>query len=234
MIFTRDTLDYLVQVKKNNSKEWYEGNKQRYNDVLLDPLKQLVTELTEVMTEIDPAFETDPRVDRTISRIYRDTRFSKDKSLYKDRMWISFKKKGQDKNDFPVFFFEVSPDGYFFGMGFFSASVKSMNAIREKIDRNEQSFLKIVHDLERQLLFQPEGESYKRSKYEGSNEDVANWYNRKNVYLISYSKTVDDLFSKQLVNHLKQGFQSLTPLYRFFVDALGEQWLKDEGFELGR
>jgi len=234
MIFTSNTLDYLIEVKKNNSKEWYEANKQRYNDVLLTPLKQLVSELTETMTAIDPAFETEPRVDRTISRIYRDTRFSKDKSLYKNRMWITFKKKGQDKVDFPTFFFEISPDGYFFGMGFFSASVKSMNAIREKINRDEKGFLKLVRQLERSEIFQLEGESYKRGKYEGNSEDVAKWYNRKNVYLISYSKTVDDLFTEQLVDQLKQGFQSLAPMYRFFVDALNEEWLRDEGFEWGK
>jgi len=232
MIFTRETLDYLVQVKKNNSKEWYEANKNRYNDVLITPLKQLVTELSATMAAIDPEFQLEPRVDRTISRIYRDTRFSKDKSLYKDRMWITFKKKGQDKNDFPVFFFEVSPDGYFFGMGFFSASVRSMNAIRSKIDRGEKKFLEVVGRLETGGVFKVEGDMYKRSRYGGETPAITSWYNRKNIYLISYSDKLDDVFDPELAGKLKTGFESLTPLYRFFVDALVEAELKEEGFEL--
>ncbi|MCL2560643.1 MAG: DUF2461 domain-containing protein [Turicibacter sp.] len=231
MIFKQDTLDYLRDVKKNNSKTWFVENKDRYNDSLLEPLKELVEQLTATMLDIDATFVVEPRVDRTISRIYRDTRFSKDKSLYKNRMWVTFKKKGSDKVDFPTFFFEVSPDGFFYGMGFFSASVKSMNAIRTKIDADEQAFLVIIQRVKDAGIFLPEGESYKRNRYEGVESEVASWYNRKNLYLINYSEHVDELFSEDLPQRLKEGFDSLAPLYRFFTDALFEQMLKDEGFE---
>ena len=230
MLFEQDMLDFLRDVKENNSKEWFLENKMRYESSLMVPLKELVMQLTETMLRIDPEFETEPRVDRTISRIYRDTRFSKDKSLYKNRVWITFKKKGKDKVDYPVFFFEVSPSGFFYGMGFYGASLKSMNAIREKIDADEKKFIQIIDEINNENIFSLEGDLYKRNRYQGAEEKVANWYNRKNVYLICHSENINEIFSDQFVCRLKEGYETLAPIYHFFTEALNEQWLKDEGF----
>ena len=231
MIFKQDTLDYLSDVKKNNSKEWFAENKERYNDSLLLPLKEFVVQLSDVMLGIDPEFEVEPRVDRTISRIYRDTRFSKDKSLYKNKAWVTFKKKGKDKVDYPAFFFELSPAGFYYGMGFFSASVKSMNAIRDKIDADEKKFIQITDQLHRKNTFSPEGEVYKRNRYHGMEDKIASWYNRKNLYLIHHSENVNEIFSDKFVQRLKEDYDSLSSIYRFFTEALDEEWLKSEGFE---
>jgi len=231
MIFKQDTLDYLNDVKKNNSKEWFAENKERYNHSLLLPLKEFVVQLSDVMLKMDPEFETEPRVDKTISRIYRDTRFSKDKSLYKNKAWVTFKRKGKDKVDYPVFFFELSPYHFFYGMGFFSASIKSMNAIRDKIDADEKKFIQIIDQIQTKNIFSPEGELYKRNRYQGTEEKVSNWYNRKNLYLMHYSENINEIFSDKLVERLEEDYDSLSSIYRFFTDALDEEWLKSEGFE---
>jgi len=231
MIFKQDTLDYLDEVKRNNSREWYLENKERYNDSLLSPLKEFVVQLTEVMLNIDPEFEVEPRVDRTISRIYRDTRFSKDKSLYKNRAWVTFKRKRQSNVDYPTFFFELSSSGFYYGMGFYSASVKSMDALREKIDADEKKFIQLVDEIYRKKIFSLEGELYKRNRYQGVEEKVKDWYNRKNLYLLHYSENVNELFSNDFIEQLKEDYASLTAIYRFFTHALDEQWLKSEGFE---
>jgi len=230
-MFTQDTLDYLNEVKKNNSKEWFSENKERYNESLLLPLKEFVMQLRDVMLDIDAQFEVEPRVDRTISRIYRDTRFSKDKSLYKDRAWVTFKKKGQSNVDYPAFFFEVSPVGFCYGMGFYSASVKSMRAIREKIDAEEKSFVQLVDEIDRQKVFSPEGELYKKNRYQGFDAKLADWYNRKNLYLIHHSEHVSELFVADFIEKMKEDYRALKAFYRFFTQALDEQWLKSEGFE---
>ena len=231
MIFEPDTLDFLRDVKKNNCKAWFLENKVRYENSLMKPLKALVVELTDLMLQIDEEFEVEPRVDRTISRIYRDTRFSKDKSLYKNAMWITFKKKGRDNVDYPAFFFQLTPYEFFYGLGFYSASVKSMNAIRDMIMQNEKKFKQIIEEIYNKKVFSLEGELYKRNRYKGSDEEIANWYNRKNLYLIYYSKNMNELFDDQFLKYLKSGFESLAPIYDFFTQALSEQWLKDEGFE---
>ncbi|MDA8210412.1 MAG: DUF2461 domain-containing protein [Clostridia bacterium] len=86
--FSKSTLDFLKNLKANNNKVWFETHKQDYQEYLLKPLKDLVMDLSSFMLSIDPYLETKPAVNKTISRIYRDTRFSKDKSPYKSTMWI--------------------------------------------------------------------------------------------------------------------------------------------------
>jgi uncharacterized protein (TIGR02453 family) len=231
MNFEQDALDFLRDVKKNNSKVWFLENKSRYEQSLMSPLKALVIELTDPMLKIDPEFQVEPRVDRTISRIYRDTRFSKDKNLYKNTVWITFKKKGRSNVDYPAFFFQLTPNEFFYGMGFFSASIKSMNAIRDKIDADENKFIEIIDGIYNKKVFSPEGELYRRNRYQGTEGKIASWYNRKNLYLIHQSENINEIFSDQFIQCLKVGYESLAPMYHFFIEALNEQWLKDEGFD---
>ncbi len=87
------------------------------------------------MLTIDPSFGIRPAVDKTISRIYRDTRFSKDKSLFKSTMWLTFKRPRKDWKDAPAYFLEISPDSYRYGMGYYSVSSDTMYKFREMIDK---------------------------------------------------------------------------------------------------
>ena len=87
--FSRESITFLSEVKRQNSKEWYEKNKSVYKSYLLEPFQNIVESLTPVMQIIDPHIEVTPAIGKTISRIYRDTRFSKDKSQFRDRMWLT-------------------------------------------------------------------------------------------------------------------------------------------------
>lgn len=78
--FSQNASAFLRDLAANNNKAWFEAHRQEYEEHLLEPLKALVSDLSGFMLSIDPDFMTIPAVDRTISRIYRDTRFSKDKS----------------------------------------------------------------------------------------------------------------------------------------------------------
>ncbi|VTR59315.1 Uncharacterised protein [Serratia fonticola] len=69
-----------------------ENNKTAYEKYLLEPFQHLVKSLTPIVQEIDKNIEVSPKIGKTISRIYRDTRFSKDKSRFRDRMWLTFKR----------------------------------------------------------------------------------------------------------------------------------------------
>ena len=86
MPITEKTLDFLSENRQRNDRNRFHENKSAYMNDVLVPLIELVNELAPIMLEIDPCFETSPKAGKTISRIYRDTRFSRDKSLYRDTM----------------------------------------------------------------------------------------------------------------------------------------------------
>ena len=87
MAFSAKTLDFLFENRLQDSRDWFLDHKDTYQAVLLEPMKDLVRSLTPVMLEIDAKVTTEPRVDKTICRLRRDTRYSHDKSLYRDTMW---------------------------------------------------------------------------------------------------------------------------------------------------
>lgn len=89
--FSRKTLKFLRKLKANNDKAWFEGHRADYEEFVLQPLRSLVVDLGDFVLDIDPRFEITPAVNKTISRIYRDTKFSKDKSPFRSTVWITSK-----------------------------------------------------------------------------------------------------------------------------------------------
>jgi uncharacterized protein (TIGR02453 family) len=211
--FPRQTPEFLRDLAANNRKAWFEAHRDQYATLLQDPLRHLAAALAAPLLAIDPDLATLPG--KVVSRIHRDTRFSRDKSPYKTTMWLTFKRPLKEWQDAPVFFFELAPDAYRYGMGFYAASRETMDALRRVIDTRPGAFRKAVAFLKNQDRFVVEGESYRRLLREGLPPDLASWYQRKNIYLVCNRQDVDGLFSQNLVSELSTGFNVLAPFYHW-------------------
>jgi uncharacterized protein (TIGR02453 family) len=219
--FSPKAFQFLKNLKTNNNKQWFKAHRAAYEQYLLQPLRDLVTDLTDFMLGIDLSFEVRPAVNKTISRIYRDTRFSKDKSPYRDCMWIVFKRPGKEWSRWGIgYFLEINPTWYRYGMGFYDAAPDIMARLRQRIDDNPKDFLKAVAWFDQQDIFQLEGEQYKRPKGPDKPEPIRTWYNHKSFYLSCNRKIDKALMSAQLVDDLKEGFGITVPLYHYLCDTL--------------
>lgn len=214
--FTPQTFEFLIELSINNNKGWFESNRGRYESFVLRPLLELASDLGPFMITIDPSFDIRPGVDKTISRIRRDTRFPKDKSPYRSNLWITFKRKSTDWKDDPSYFFEIFPDWYRFGMGYYNAPKQAMDRMRNFIEYRTVEFRDIISSCKGRIDFAVEGERYKRIINSDIPQDLLEWYQKKDIYL-SCSRRMDDLlFGPGLVDDLKEGFGKLTVLYNFF------------------
>ncbi len=214
--FSSKTLKFLRGLKANNNKAWFQSHKADYEEYVLQPLRDLVTDLGDFMLDIDPCFEITPVINKTISRIYRDTRFSKDKSPYRSTMWFTFKNQNKDWTTLVCgYFFELSPASYRYGMGFYNAAPAIMSKFREMIDENPKEFARAISFLDKQKTFVLEGDKYKRIIDKTKPEKIQNWYQRKNVYLVCNRKIDDVLFSDKLVDDLINGFGLIAPFYHY-------------------
>lgn len=216
--FTHATFDFLRKLRSHNDKSWFETHKSDYRDHVLLPLQALTAELGSLMQSIDPEIEITPG--KVISRAHRDTRFSKDKSPYKTSHWMTFKRSRKEWQNFPAFFFEISPDGYRYGMGFFSADRGTMDRFRACIDANPAAFLTRVafHSQQKDLVI--EGEQYKRPLKTNFPSDLLadwgrlnDWYQRKNFYLVRNGALDTQGIPPGLTDALTRDFQTLAPLY---------------------
>ncbi len=213
--FSQKALTFLKQLKKNNNKLWFDAHKPEFERQVLQPLQALISDLGDFMLAIDPLLEVRPAMNKTISRIYRDTRFSKEKTPYKTTMWITFKRPGENWQNGPAYFFEIAPDGYRFGMGFYRAAKDTMDKFREIIDTKPKEFQKAISFYTRQKDYVVEGEQYKRALAPGKTAAVRLWYQRKSFYLVCNRKIDKTLFSSKLAGDLRKGFTLLAPLYFF-------------------
>ena len=219
MLFSLKTIEFLVENRLMDSREWFRENKGRYNEVLLEPFIRLVEQLAPDMLEIDPQLITEPRVDRTLSRIHRDIRFSKDKLLYRDNMWFVFMREKKLYEGPPCFYFDMGPKGFSYGMGYYQASTASMEAIRKNILDDTMAFRKADDAFRSQTLFYMDGDAYKRSKYPDQPEHLRLWLDKKSMSFNCHSDDFDLLFSDRLADALLSGFRLLAPIYDFFWTA---------------
>lgn len=222
MGFSRQGLQFLVDVREQNSKEWFDAHRACYDETLLLPTRSLVEALTDTMLLIDKEFGVKPAIGKTISRLNRDTRFSRDKSRYRSRIWITFKRTSKDWKDAPVYFFEIAPDAYRYGIGYYSASRQTMDVFRELINRDPQRFLQVSDCCK--YPFELCGDSYKRPLVKDQAENIAQWYNRKSFAVMHTSYDIEALFSAEIAGELAQGFLALAPLYHYLMEVEQLKW----------
>lgn len=223
MSLTEKALEFLYENRCNNSREWYEEHKSEYREYVTAPLTGLVNSLAGAMLEIDSSLLVEPRY--CVSRVRRDTRFTHDKSLYRDNAWITFMPPKKDYESLPGFFFEFGGYGWRYGCGYYSAGTRSMEAMRRMIIAGDAVFLAAKEAFEEQSEFVMEGETYKRKRYPDMPEDISLWLERRNLDFTHNSTDFETLYSDSLAERLEKGFRALAPVFAFMMKA---ERLKDE------
>ncbi|WP_028536013.1 DUF2461 domain-containing protein [Paludibacterium yongneupense] len=213
--FSPQSLAFLSRVREENSKEWFDAHRADYKMALLAPFRELVEALGPSMLLIDDMFEIRPAVGKTLSRIHRDTRFSNDKSRYRSTMWLAFKRYKKDWTDAPAYFFELHPDGWRFGLGYYSATRDTMDLFRQAIRDDPEHFLAVADCLG--STFELEGTRYKRPLIKDQEPRLAQWYNCKSFAAIANRTDMGTAFGEELASTLMQGFNQLAPLYRYLM-----------------
>ncbi|MBC7953010.1 MAG: DUF2461 domain-containing protein [Rhodospirillaceae bacterium] len=209
---------FLGQLAANNERVWFADHKAEYEASVQWPLRHLVTALAPAMLLIDPGFDTNPK-GAAVSRIHRDTRFSRDKSPYKINQWICFKRAGEGWQGRPAFFLEIGPSGYRYGMGYYAASPATMKTIRQRILALHEPFAAAMIEAVK-AGFQVEGEAYSRPNLPaGLPEIVQDWVRRKSAYAVRNRPLEPALFGPGLVEKLAAQWRGIAPLYRY-LDAL--------------
>lgn len=213
----RESVELLAINRFNNSKEFYDANKLKIKNGVLLPLYDLIDDLFELLTQINPDFILDPR--RCVSRVRRDTRFTHDKSLYRENLWVMFR---HQKNYLPtpMFWFEFFPDGYDFGCGIICATPSFMQYWRDRIKADPTKLTDAAAPA-LALGMKYRGEKYKRSKAaaDGIVGEAAEWYDMKEPFLMHHTDGIANLAKpKKLEREIIDGYTALEPLYRYMLE----------------
>ena len=218
-MITKETLNFLFENRLRNSGDWFRGHKEAYTRLVLEPLQELVAALTPSMLEMDSRLVTEPRVEKTICRIRRDTRFSRDKSLYRDNMWIIFKRDRMHSTAVPGLYVEISPEGFSYGCGFYDASAGYMETLRSLILMGDPAFQRAQSAFSGQTVFRLEGDCFKRPHYPDHPRELQMWLERRNICFVADSTDFQRLFSADFAESLTRDFRLLAPVYAFLLKA---------------
>ena len=221
MAISQAMLDFLLTNSVTDSRTWFEEHKEDYRRLVVAPLAELVTRLTPGMLAIDGGFITEPRIDRTISRIYRDMRIpqNRERGRYRANCWIMFARERKLYFGEPTFYLELDPAGYSYGMGYYQASTDTMRALRALILADEPATKKALTAFARQKTFSLEGERFKRPHYAEQPESKRDWLERRSISLLCQSQDFEQLFSENFADILLGQFQSIAPVYALFRAA---------------
>ena len=209
--YSDETLDFLWGVRFNNDRAWFQEHKEEYLTYLQRPTAELGREIHERYLEKYPK----EQINLHVSRIYRDARRTHGKGPYQDYLWFSLRIEHGFASHHPELWFEINPEGWSYGCGFWAATPTMMAAMRREIDENPEKMLKMVRAFNAQDTFVMGGEEYKRPKMDKENE-LAAWYNKKNIVLSCQHQFDDTACSRELADVIMEGFVFLKPYYDFF------------------
>ena len=154
---------FLRDLAKNNNRDWFQLHKERYEDDLKDPALSFISAFGPRLAKISPHFNAIPKATGgSLFRIYRDTRFAKDKTPYKTHLGIQFRHKQAKDVHAPGFYLHIEPRASMIGVGIWHPDGSSLNAIRSAIDTDPGAWKRARDNKKLRQLFALGDESLKR------------------------------------------------------------------------
>lgn len=213
--FTDDTIKFFMDIRYHNDAETFKALNEIYQNEVKAKFSELINDLAPTMTNIDSTIELRPS--KCLARIRRDTRFTKDKTPYRDHLWMLFRKSGEPRDGSPFFWYELSPETSTCGVGIWGQPRQFYEYFRSEMVRRPQDLQRILKS-----LFTPKndfvlnGDCYKRRKIPGSLPlELQPFYIRKQIYI---SHSLDDyskVFTPKLTDILTADFKTLAPMYLY-------------------
>lgn len=211
-------VQFLQELSENNNREWFQKNKKRYDESrgkALFIIDVLINEIRKFDSDV-PLLEPKD----CLFRIFRDVRFSNDKSPYKTNFG-SFIAKGGRKSIYAGYYFHIEPDGSFVGGGVYMPEAEPLKAIREAISENGDEFSGLINNPEFKKVF-PEMMDDKLKTapkgYSPDNEFID--LLRYKSFAFSSRITREEILSENYIEQLIRSFKILHPVNRFLNDAL--------------
>jgi uncharacterized protein (TIGR02453 family) len=220
--FEPTILQFLEELADNNDRSWFQDNKRRYESEVLEPSLAFIRDFRPRLKKISAFFvASDRRVGGSLMRVYRDTRFAKDKTPYKTNVGIQFRHEfGRDVHA-PGFYVHIAPGECFLGVGVWRPDRDSLGRIREAIvdrpdrwrrARNAKSFTKYFRLEGGALKTAPRGYAPDHPLIEDLRRtDLAG------IQYLDEQEVLDENFGDQVAER----FAASRPFMRFLCEALG-------------
>ncbi len=220
--FKPETIKFLRQLKNNNNRDWFNENKSRYEELVLDVALHFIQSMQDPLSEFAPHFTAIPkRMGGSLMRVYRDTRFSKNKLPYKTNIGIQFRHEQAKDVHSPGFYVHIEPDEVFLGAGMWMPEPAALLAIRDRIRDKSAEWQRAKGDRTFVRHFKLGGSSLTRpprgfDKEHPMIEDI-----KRKSFIAVKNMGQEDVLSPMFQRKVETAFKAATPHMRFLCKAVG-------------
>ncbi|MBR0408370.1 MAG: DUF2461 domain-containing protein [Clostridia bacterium] len=230
--FGEDMIPFFLDLRFHNDKSFMDANRERYYRAVRQPFYDFIGAMGPGMQLIAEDMEVRPN--KCLSRINRDTRFSRDKSPYRDHLWVAFRQSGRQNDGTPFYWFEVSPENVTWGVGIWGAPREAMDAMRRKMAAHPDDFERLLPLLKKRN-FCLAGQEWKKMKPpEDLPETLRPWYLKKEIYAERLGTSLAWIQSPDIVKRVMDDYTALAPLYWIFRGCVEEAMEQLEASAEGR
>jgi len=220
--FPKTAEDFLSKLSRNNNREWFEAHRDDYKAMLLEPAQGFVMEMGKRLQSIRPNIIAIPKIDKSIFRLHRDVRFSKDKLPYKTNLGIIFWEGDDKKLESSGFYFHVEPKYFFLGGGTYMFSDNLIKVYREALsdkaagEQITKAIKKVI-----KLGYKIGGKHFKRLP-KGFDADFphAELLLHNGLYCFYESKDINQLKPKTIIDYCFKHFKAMLPVHSWLTDVL--------------
>ncbi len=220
--FPEETMQFFLDIRFHNDKAYFAEHKPRYERDVKAVFHAFISELAPAMQEIDPLMEVRPY--KCLARIYRDTRFTKDKSPFRDHLWLCFRRAAEPREGSVNFFFELGPTTLGWGLGTWGENRPMMEALRRRIAADPSAAAKILENCRlEQNDFGSFGSTWKRMEIPAEvPESLRSWYAAREIYVGKQHPDMGLVGTSAILDMVRKDFQTLSPLYHLLRGAYDE------------
>lgn len=220
--FYPETLHFLEELSANNNREWFREHKSRYEEEVLDVALRFIQSMQDPLGDIAPHFVASAtRVGGSLMRVYRDTRFSKDKTPYKTNIGIQFRHEQARDVHAPGYYLHIAPGEVFVGVGMWRPDADSLRAIRQRIAARPAEWRRIKGERAFARHFVLGGESLSRPPrgFDRDHECIDDI--RRKSFIAVRDLPAADCLRPQFQRTVESSFRTADSFMRFLCRAVG-------------
>ena len=219
--FPPEAVTFFMQLQNNNNKPWFDAHKPDYQKYVMEPAQGFIEEMGAKLKQLSPGIHAEPRVNRSIFRIYRDIRFSPDKTPYKTHLGIWMWQGEGAKFDSSGYYFHLEPPNMMVGAGIHIFSKDLLQAYRDAVVDPDSgpALVKAIQEVSLEKGYNLGGKHYKRVP-RGYDPD------HENVELLLYKGLTagyeqpvpEEFYSADLLDYCYQKYSDMYPIQHWLFE----------------
>ncbi len=215
-------MKFLRELEKNNNRDWFNKNKDRYEAQVREPALELIRTMAPRIEKLSKYLvASDRKVGGSMMRPYRDVRFSKDKSPFKTNVGIQFRHEAGKDVHAPGLYFHVDPKSVFMGAGMWHPDGSALKQIRAAIDADPRGWKRVSKAKKLLDVWQFEGESLKRAPkgYDPEHPLIEDLRRKDHIAVLNLKKS--DITRADLPDFLVKQFALTKPFMAWLTKSIG-------------